>query len=1537
MKQKKVRLLGLLLAAVMLLGCLPVQALAAEDGWFYLAADWNGTLLIAPERVAYTADQTLFEALNASGHSFGPRVDNVSKIDGKAGSFIRSDENGDHDLGRNASEANIRYLRFVDNASGSRTAQPSAAMQQFIAAMADYKLEAADVQKAARTEYDAACAKYCTASDADALELYTALQNAVKQYKDALDGTKYVVTFKDQSSVWTRGDTLLAENQYGRVYEDTDKDGALSLPAGSYTFTMQTQTGGMTDSFTVSGQSTVSVTFDTKNWLLTDGFQLSSRTKTSFGDGLFPVEVKSARELEAVIEDTFTSKLYAYWPYDTDVDALPTLTAIYTPAGDTEPCEAKQTLISKVSGIDRVLSAGSTGNTVVYRASMPTRQGYTQYQDYTLRIRRTPTLKGIEVTEENGSPAALQEYNEETKTYTYLVLGEAVTLKLTPSVADGYELYVNGENVTQDGGCTVLLEETEKTVTVELKAGGETTQYTLLLRRTDSCVVRIPVDSADMEMTVCDENGKTVSGTFYAAAKQYRFTLIPGRRYTYTATKDTYYHVTESFVAAEKTLPRVSVQTGTWLTELALGKDSLAASKGSIALDQTFDPTVHAYTAAVPDTPAAVYLCIDGDVQTASTKFLAQYRTITSTAQDDQLLEETITSDQLGKPIFLRNLLLNQNGRGNTLTIRCQRSVGSVTYYQDYIVMLRRTLSLRSLSLTCAGQAQTLTYSGGTGYTSSIWDYIVTVPAAAQTLSVCADIYASDACYRDGGNTGYHVWLDGRELTPSVAADVPLNGTADPETVTLTLKNEFAGEAADSEYRIQVRKAQPVLFTPQLTPSDALLFVCDMLSGTRVWPDASGAYELFDGFTYRYLLTCPGYAGRSGTIDPAHSASGALVLKIDEDTVAVTDGAARAGMALRAAQKNETIQSLPAEWADFRGTSYDASGTRGGSAGSNNAVVSIQTPIDADASTLYWSNALGNGTGSRSTGCPLLVDGVLIVYAGDTLYRIDPVSGEILTQAKMDHASSFSITPPAYAKGMVFVGLSDGTIQAFDAKTLQSLWIYHDPLEGQPNSPITICGDYLYTGFWRSEEFPANFVCLSITDEDPTRTDEEKTACWYWTNPGGYYWAGAYACEDYVLVGTDDGADESTSMTGSLLLLDAKTGRLLDKWDSLYGDVRSTICYDTATKAFYFTTKGGWFCGVQTEKTSDGWRLRASSKWTLKLENGSSTVQAMSTSTPVVYNGRAYIGVRGTAQFDEYSGHSLTVVDLASHKIAYRALTQGYPQTSGILTTAYEAQSGYVYVYFVDNYTPGKIRVLRDKPGQTRVEYVTKESGVDTPYVLFTPSGKDAQYAICSPIVDSYGVMYFKNDSAKLMAVGPSATLEITRKPNKTQYKAGEAFDPTGMQVDLVYANGMRRDVTKYVQWSEDPLTEDDAAIDIRFPYVLYHDQDSEESGRLTNVKTQTPVASVQLTVEPGMAESGRIGTLTWAYDIESGTLTISGEFEDGQKLAVAYYDQNGHLAQVKLLTQVQTLALVENGARIRLFLLDKTNQPVCKAMTVKG
>ena len=49
----------------------------------------------------------------------------------------------------------------------------------------------------------------------------------------------------------------------------------------------------------------------------------------------------------------------------------------------------------------------------------------------------------------------------------------------------------------------------------------------------------------------------------------------------------------------------------------------------------------------------------------------------------------------------------------------------------------------------------------------------------------------------------------------------------------------------------------------------------------------------------------------------------------------------------------------------------------------------------------------------------------------------------------------------------------------------------------------------------------------------------------------------------------------------------------------------------------------------------------------------------MSTSTPTVYNGRAYIGVSGALQFGAFSGLSITVVDLNKQDIDYKAETFG--------------------------------------------------------------------------------------------------------------------------------------------------------------------------------------------------------------------------------------------------------------------------------------
>ena len=69
MKNLRKRLACLLLSALLLIGCLPVTALAAENG-FILVVEAGGKLVIAPEYISCTAGQSAAQALSASGHTF---------------------------------------------------------------------------------------------------------------------------------------------------------------------------------------------------------------------------------------------------------------------------------------------------------------------------------------------------------------------------------------------------------------------------------------------------------------------------------------------------------------------------------------------------------------------------------------------------------------------------------------------------------------------------------------------------------------------------------------------------------------------------------------------------------------------------------------------------------------------------------------------------------------------------------------------------------------------------------------------------------------------------------------------------------------------------------------------------------------------------------------------------------------------------------------------------------------------------------------------------------------------------------------------------------------------------------------------------------------------------------------------------------------------------------------------------------------------------------------------------------------------------
>ena len=883
----------------------------------------------------------------------------------------------------------------------------------------------------------------------------------------------------------------------------------------------------------------------------------------------------------------------------------------------------------------------------------------------------------------------------------------------------------------------------------------------------------------------------------------------------------------------------------------------------------------------------------------------------------------------------LPQVLLPGSAYENTITFRVTYvdENDGVTYYTDYTVALLRTLSLKNMEIFFQGAPVTLNRKGSSlvGYSSSENAYSILVPAAAPSLDVTFELHTDAPRYGDT-DSGYEISVSGERVPSGGTLTAKLNGSEESELLTIELTNRN-NKTAKTIYTIEVQKAATTAVTFEMTPADGQIYIYESISGNRSWPRTGKTYALSEGFTYTASFTCVGYRGQQAELTLEKDENGQVVLKLGEETF--TDLHA-VQIKLDVAEENKEIQhNLNAEWADFRGTSYTGS-TIGGGMNSNNGITDAKTPITAESGMMYWAVKLGEGYSDGAVSNPILVDDCLIVYAGDHIYRVNKDTGAVEATGQMAGKSSFAINGPTYADGIVLVGLSNGRIQAFNAKTLESLWLYTDPLGGQPNCPITVLNGYAYTGFWYAEELDAGFVCVSLTDEDVGTTTEAKSATWRHVQNGGFYWAGAYACDDFIMVGTDDGKDNCSY----LYLFDPLTGAILDSKSGFDGDIRSTISYDKQSCAYYFTSKGGTFYRVKVEAKNGSYAITACDG--LKLDNGANdpALPPMSTSTPVVYNGRAYIGVSGTGQFTPYSGHNITVIDLGdTMSIAYSVPTQGYPQTSGLLTTAYDS---YVYVYFFDNYTPGTLRALRDAPNQTSADYTTQELykgyTYQAPYAIFTPYGDQAQYAICSPIADSNGTIYFKNDSAYLMAFGRSVeTIKVTKQPDKTQYSAGETFDKTGMVVTATLSDGSTRDVTDMVSAPTGTLADGTTELTLEFGRGQTMYRNLPNGNKMT---AGNKIAAITTTIQIRVGDTADSGTLaddiTWSFRTAANTLSIDGEIPEGHKVLIACYDDSGKLTKLEVLT-IKGSVTLPGSAKIRVFYIDGNSKPLCAAATVLG
>ena len=1391
----KKRIAALLLALLLMAQMMPISAAQPEEGGgrFAFAACTASSVVIRPTFVSYGDGQTVLEALRAAGYRLeGPTDAYINVIEGVEAGYSRYANDGNYDMERPASE--ITAFVFVGGTV-------ELAMEQLedycgmVTAMAEYNTAGNGVEN-----YSAAAAAYDRANSAlfqtkaDHAALAAGLRSAAEEYVSTiLNGAQVpvVLRFETTEGAALTDYTFTVRDVYSsRSFGPAD---SLALRAGTYDFRLSAGGCAAYGSMTVQEDGTVliggapceTICLAQTPWI----GEIVLRAAAGADSQPYPAE-----------NDTYwiPDSTNAAYIRITKTDAAPSDAApavSYVKASGEAVNSLSKPWNSNAASLAGVLDKNGLGNSVTVEARSAF-GGYTLLQTREITLRRTPTLAALHVSA-NG---IAQEFGFAPLTESYSLTVESDTLVLSAQALDeGACVTVNGEVLAAGAQREIALLDGTTDITIAVTTAAAERVYTLQATKVDAETVTLSHDG-DVSVRVFNAAGAEI-GAAQTGETADRFALVPGQTYHYVADKNTYYHTTESFTAsAGLTVEVKTPHTADTLTKLELRSGSGVKTPAYLEA-AAFAAENHSYGIQMADPYSKVYLWANSTG--GSIRALGPQSTVTITP-----------GKATGQPMLLPS-------SDQRLTITVQAAEADSTYYQEYFITIDRILTLSDLRAVVDGEAANLyqvadgSVTARAGFDEEIPEYQVNIIRACnEAVLTVVPFGQSYYLLVNGERCDLPVNGDGT-AAQAVELRLPLDHSLDRETVDIAVCSDAEG-AIFQTYRVSFCKNDAVATALVCTNDgevipDALVVVIDNMSGDRVWPEADGSFPLVETMEYSYTATCYGYVGVQGSLTAAKDS-------------------ARVEIPMTATATGGIETTISSSWPYFRGTA-DANG-----------VVNVRTPIQAEETMLSWANKLGDGYSSAAVSCPILITengyDYLIVYAGDRIFKVDALSGTVVATGTMDRSSSFAINSPTYAEGMIFVGLSNGGVQAFRADTLESVWLYNDARGGQPNCPIAYYDGYVYTGFWNSETTAANFVCLSVTDEDPTQGKEVKLPTWTHTDKG-FYWAGCYVSDDFLLVGTDDGDSGYVMYSSALLCLDPRTGAVLDSIQGLRGDIRSNVSYDSASDRYYFTSKGGYFYSVKVDCSSGSPRLTGLKQVYLYNYADDLSNPPMSTCTPVIYNGRAYIGVSGVGQFVAYSGHNITVIDLNSWSVAYSVRTQGYPQTSGLLTTGYDDA---VYVYFFDNFTPGKLRVLKDRPGQTKPELVTMETYTDkgteytyeTPYVLFTPTGNEAQYAICSPITDTAnGTIYFKNDSARLMALSSTIErMEVTKLPDKTEYEQGETFDPTGMEITVTYTNGTSRTLPvsrtvngvqiDYFRWSDQPLQADMPDLMISYVNVMY-------------------------------------------------------------------------------------------------------------------
>lgn len=429
----------------------------------------------------------------------------------------------------------------------------------------------------------------------------------------------------------------------------------------------------------------------------------------------------------------------------------------------------------------------------------------------------------------------------------------------------------------------------------------------------------------------------------------------------------------------------------------------------------------------------------------------------------------------------------------------------------------------------------------------------------------------------------------------------------------------------------------------------------------------------------------------------------------------------------------------------------------------NGSVAEVPTPSGAAESA--WDEPADIKGGAKGVSDLLIIDGNICAVKGDRIVLIDSETGKKELASCSIGANIGYFCRPAYKDGYLVVPFEDGSLGIFvlDKKDGQYSIAcrYKTPSLGikdtQALTSVTISGGKAYAGFTVVGGSEGALVCVDLasgkvdwtTDKKKSETNENE----------GYYWAGAAASGDDIIIGNE---------SGKVALIDGSNGKELSSV-SVGAPVRSGII------AVEVGENGdGTYLAVSRDNGTLYKIRRSGDK--LTLEGKPVAFAAISTSTPAVSNGLAYV-----CGMDIEGYGTLSVIDLStmSVKKSIRA-DKGESKSTPLVSV----QGNDTYVYFTCNALPGGVYAYK--------------LGDDATQMIFTPDAKYREYCTASIICDEKGNLYYANDSGRLFKLAGAESWRVAFDAQGGSYVAPRYVAKNKM---LSEPTAPTRDGYKFLGW----------------------------------------------------------------------------------------------------------------------------------------